>query len=179
MTFKEGVSRALAIIKLDGAAVDDTARDSSATGMAFLIAILAGVANAIGSLMLPGLIILPIMMVVGLLVSTLVLWIIAMIFGGRASFMELLRPIGHSMMLSWVTVIPIIGPFLSFFVGIWSIVMDVIIVREVFDFSTGKAVTVVLIPVVVALIVAFAMAAWVVSTFSTNPALLAQLTALQ
>ena len=57
--------------------------------------------------------------------------------------------------------------------------MDVIIVREVFDFSTGKAVTVVLIPVVVALIVAFAMAAWVVSTFSTNPALLAQLTALQ
>lgn len=176
MDFKEGLSRALEIIKLDGSAVDDVARDSSATGMAFLIVILAGVANAIGSMMLPSIIIMPIFMVLGLLFTTLVFWVIAMIFGGRAEFMELLRPLGHSQLLMWITVIPFIGPFLGIFAGIWMVVMDVVIVREVFDFSTGKAVAVVLIPVIIAGILAAAFAAFVFSTLmAMDPALLAQM----
>jgi len=195
MNFKEGVSRALAIIKLDGAAVDDTAHDSSATGMAFVIAILAGVAGVIGALLqqlisgtakgllaslaslVGGAILSAVMMVILLLVSTLVYWVLGLIFGGRAPFMELLRPLGYSAIIGWVMLIPFVGPFLAFFAAIWSIVVDVIIVREVFDFSTGKAAAVVLIPVITAGIIAVAIAAWIISAI--GPASMAQLTALQ
>lgn len=160
MNFKESLSNALDIVKLDPSAVHDVAGDAKATGWAFLIVILAGVANAIGSLMLPGIIFVPLFMVLGLLFGTLVFWVLALLFGGRAGFMELFRPLGHSLVLNWVTVIPFIGPFLGIFTGIWSIVMDVVIVREVFGFTTGRAALVVLIPVVIALIAGLLFAAW-------------------
>src|SRR3989344_4485688 len=153
MNFKEGVSRALAIIKLDGAAVDDTAHDSSATGMAFVIAILAGVAGVIGALLQQ------------------------LISGTAKGLLASLASLVGGAIIGWVMLIPFVGPFLAFFAAIWSIVVDVIIVREVFDFSTGKAAAVVLIPVITAGIIAVAIAAWIISAI--GPASMAQLTALQ
>src|SRR3989344_308195 len=161
MEFKEGLTNALGVVKLDGGAVDDVAHDSSATSVAFLIAMLAGVAGVIGALLqqvilgessaielvvsfVGGAILSAVMLVMLLLVSTLVYWVLGMIFGGRASFMELLRPFGYSAILGWVVLIPFVGPFLAFFAMIWSLVVDVVIVREVFNFSTGKAVLLVL-----------------------------------
>ncbi len=160
MNFKESLSNALDIIKLDSSAVHDVAKDKQATGWAFLIVVLAGVASAIGALNPVGVISFPIFMILALLLWALVLWVLAMIFGGKAGFMELFRPLGHRTLLVWVTVIPFIGPILGFFAGIWSLVMDVVIVREVFGFTTGRAVIVVLIPVVIGVILSILFMVW-------------------
>lgn len=65
------------------------------------------------------------------------------VFGGTASFSELLRTIGFSDspgVLLIFSFIPVFGGLLSFGVWIWGLVAMVVAVRHALDFSTGNAV---------------------------------------
>lgn len=65
------------------------------------------------------------------------------IFGGTASFSELLRTIGFSNTPSVLLIfsfLPFVGGLLSFAVSLWGLVAMVIAVRQALDFSTGKAI---------------------------------------
>jgi hypothetical protein len=65
------------------------------------------------------------------------------VFGGSASFGELLRTIGFSDspgVLLIFSFIPILGGLISFAVWIWGLIAMVVAVRQALDFSTGKAV---------------------------------------
>ena len=77
------------------------------------------------------------------------------VFGGKASFGELLRTIGFANspgVLLIFSFIPILGGLLSFAVWIWNLVAMVTAVRQALDFSTGKAVLTCIVGWIVALV---------------------------
>lgn len=148
MDFGKWVKDAIEIIKLDEDAIRRAASDDLATLPALLFIAIGGLASAVGSLNpigIVGIILVPAMMAVwvGLL------WIIAKMLGGTGEYLPQLRPIGLASAVNWITVIPILGPLLAVATSLWHLVVTVVTVKAVHNFSTGKAVAVVIIPLAV------------------------------
>jgi hypothetical protein len=153
---------------LDVSLYEEVEADERATTQAFIAVMLssicAGIGTAIwGALMGYG----PGRIGTGLvegLVSTLVFWFIwsfvtyfigTKVFGGRASFGELLRTIGFSNspgVLLIFSFIPILGGLISFAVWIWQLMSMVVAVREALDFTTGKAILTCFVGLIVAIV---------------------------
>lgn len=77
------------------------------------------------------------------------------VFGGTASYGELLRTIGFSNspgVLLIFSFIPVLGGLISLAVWIWGLAAMVVAVRQALDFSTGKAVLTCIVGWVVALV---------------------------
>jgi len=161
LTFGEHFKKSIEILKLNQGAIKETAGDDNAMSMALLFIVISGIAGAIGTLNPFGIIIYPIVMLIMYFVWTGILHVIALLFGGKASYMNLFKPVGLAAVLGWIAVIPFIGPFLSMLVSLWAIVVYVIIVKSVYDFSTGKAVAVVLIPLAIIFVLATVLAVFV------------------
>ena len=75
----------------------------------------------------------------------------------KADFNETFRTVGFAAspgVFNVLAIIPFIGPFISLVVAIWSLVIGVIAVREVLDYSnTGRAIIVCIIAFVACAIV--------------------------
>ena len=75
----------------------------------------------------------------------------------KADFNEAFRVIGFTAapgLLNILAIIPILGVLVSFLVWVWTLVIGVIAVREVLDYSnTGRAIIVCLIALVVMLLI--------------------------
>lgn len=93
--------------------------------------------------------------VIGFIVGTFILHLIARMLGGQNRFSKLLQAFGISS-LPGLLVAPILllrpqwGGGASAVSGIWGFVLGVIAVREVYKFSTGRAVAAMLLPALVA-----------------------------
>ncbi|MFH2021334.1 MAG: Yip1 family protein [archaeon] len=148
--FKEGIE----ILKLGAKTMEKVAKDEKATYYAIAFFAIAGLAQAIGTFNLFGLVTLPIMEVVFSFVGVGIIHLLAKLFGGKAKFMELYRTNGIGYIAMWIAVIPFIGSTLAGLIGLWYIVVSVVILKAVHKLSTGKAVMVVLIPLIVAAIIA-------------------------
>lgn len=77
------------------------------------------------------------------------------VFGGSASFGELLRTLGFSNspgVLLILSFIPILGGLISFAVWFWGLVAMVVAVRQALDFDTGKAILTCIVGWIVALV---------------------------
>lgn len=166
MGFVDYVKKGIDIVMLKGPVAASVAKDPKATGMGILIIILAGVAAAIGQLNLLGIILLPIMTIIGSFIGVGILHVVALIFGGKAAYMELYRAVATAYVVNWVAVIPMLGPMiLAPLAGLWSLVVSVVVIKNVYKLSTGKAVAVVLIPVVVIAILVMILATFLAATF--------------
>jgi len=165
MGFGDYVKRGIEIVKLDSSAVMHASRDANAFSMGLLVLLIAGIASAIGQLNLFGIIINPIGTIIGAFVWVGILHIFALLFGGRASYSELFRPLALAMVLNWITVIPLLGVFLGFLAGVWQIVVSVVAVENVYRLSRGKAIAVVLIPLAMLFILAFCFVFFVGTAF--------------
>jgi hypothetical protein len=133
----------IAAAKLDVSVYEEVEADSSATGQAALVVVLAAIASAIGSVNQNA---------IGALVGALVGWaawaavtyfIGATLFKGTASWGELLRTLGFAQspgLLYVVGIIPILGAVAKLIIGIWVLVAGIIAIRQALDISTGKAV---------------------------------------
>jgi len=159
MTFGEYFKQGIELIKLNGDTAKKLAADEKAFLTAILFIVIGGLASAIGSLNLGALVAGPIAIIVMYFIIVGVFHLLAKLFGGKGTYMGLFRAMGIASILGWVTVVPIIGPILSPLVLIWSIVMDVVIIKNVHELSTGKAVWVVIIPLVIIGIIMIALAA--------------------
>jgi hypothetical protein len=77
----------------------------------------------------------------------------------HADFNQAFRTIGFAAapgVFNVAAIIPFLGPLISFLIGIWSLVIGVVAVREVLDYSsTGRAIIVSIIAVVACWIVLF------------------------
>ena len=65
------------------------------------------------------------------------------LFGGTATWGELLRTIGFAQspgVLYVLGIIPLLGGLVRFGVGIWILVAGIIAIRQALDFGTGKAI---------------------------------------
>jgi len=139
---------------LDTSVYEEVEADRTATTQALLVVILASISQGIGTALSnwrSG----PTRAGVGFfegLFQALLLWAIwsfvtyfvgTRLFGGRATYGELLRTIGFANspnLLGIFTFIPILGGILSFALWIWALAAMIIAVRQALDFSTGKAI---------------------------------------
>lgn len=160
--------RMLRAAKLDITLYEEVEADETATNQAILVVVLSSVCSGIGTAISealsghgPGGIGLGL---VGGLFSALIAWLIwsfityiigTKVFGGVASFNELLRTIGFSNspgVLSILSFIPILGGLISFAVWIWGLAAMIIAVRQALDFTTGRAILTCVIGWIVAIV---------------------------
>jgi hypothetical protein len=170
MGFGESIKNALSIVTLKGDVMQKVSA-SDVVGYAFLILVIAGLAGAVGQTLM-GLILGtlelvsflafitgPIFAVIGTFIGVGILHIIALIFGGQAKYMDLFKPMAFAQVVGWVAVIPFIGTAISSILGIWLIVVNIVIIKNVHKLSTGKSVLVVLLPVIIILALVLALGA--------------------
>jgi hypothetical protein len=140
--------------------------DPTAIGQAVTVIVIAGVASLIGNVFRIG-----IMGGIMTLILTLVgyaLWTFLIVLIGtkvmpepttKADFNEGFRVIGFTAspgVFNVLAIIPFLGPLISFVISIWMLVIAVIAVREVLDYSnTGRAIIVCLVAWVIYMVVTF------------------------
>jgi hypothetical protein len=137
---------------------------SEALRVVALVSLLAGIGSGLTTLFIgkPGAFIGTLIVgVVGALIAWAV-WSYATylvgtkLFGGSATYGELLRTVGYAYTPNALGVfgfIPVLGGLLAFAGAIWALVAGVIAVRQALDFDTGKAIATVLVALIPAVIV--------------------------
>lgn len=160
--------RMIRAAKLDASLYEEVEADETATTQALTVVLLSSICSGIGSAIGgalsgqgPGGIGLGL---IGGLFSALIAWLIwsfityligTKVFGGTASFNELLRTLGFSNspgVLLILSFIPILGGLLSFGVWIWRLAAMVTAVKQALDFTTGKAVLTCIVGWIVAIV---------------------------
>ena len=138
--------RMMGAATLDVATYEEVEADTTATGQAAVVVVITAVASAIGAAGEggPG--------VIGMLLGTLLGWALwsgityligTKLFGGTATWGELLRTIGFAQspgVLLVLAIIPVFGGVVRFAVSIWLLIAGIIAIRQALDVSTGKAV---------------------------------------
>ena len=150
--------RMIGAMKADVKTFEEVEKDPNALGQAVTVIVIAAVASLIGSLRIG------LGAAVGALLAGLIgyaVWTVLVVLIGtkimpepatRADFGEAFRVIGFAAspgVFSVLTIIPILGYLISFVVSIWMLVVMVVAVRSVLDYtSTARAVVVCLIGLV-------------------------------
>jgi hypothetical protein len=156
--------RMIGAMKADVKTFEEIEADPNAMTQAITVIVIAGVAALIGNFFRSGLVGGIIALVASLggyaLFSLLVFLIGTKLMPEpttKADFSETFRTIGFAAspgVFNILAIIPLLGPLIGFAVGIWSLVIAVIAVRAVLDYSnTGRAIIVCLIAGVICWIV--------------------------
>jgi hypothetical protein len=152
-SFKENIKNSFGILLFKEKPLIEISNSEKATAYGFLTIALAGIAMAISHLDLPGLIFLPINLIVGLFVEYPIFHLIAkFILGGKATGTQYFRSLSNAFIIYWFTFIPIVGMFLQFIAGAWFIAINIFILHKVHKLSKPKAIILGLLPVILSLI---------------------------
>jgi hypothetical protein len=151
-------------MKADVKTFQEIEADPTAIGQAVTVIVIAGVASLIGNVFRSGVFIGMMMLVMSLL--SYALWSLLVVLIGtklmpepttKADFNEAFRVVGFTAspgVFNILAIVPFLGPLISLVISLWMIVIGVIAVREVLDYSnTGRAIIVCLIAMVVVWIV--------------------------
>jgi len=144
---------------LDVATYEEVEADSTATSQAAIVVAIAAIASAIGAAGRggPG--------IIGGLIGGLLSWVIwagltyligDKVFGGTATWGELLRTLGFAQsprVLLVFGIIPVFGWLVWVAVAVWVLIAGIIAIRQALDFSTQKALLTALIGWVVVVVV--------------------------
>jgi hypothetical protein len=155
--------RMIGAMSANVATFEEIEKDPSAIGQAVTVIVIAGVASLVGNIFRSGL--------SGALLALLVtligyaVWTVIVVVVGtklmpepstKADFAEGFRVIGFSAspgVLNVLAIIPFLGPVISFVIWIWMLVVMVVAIRCVLDYtSTGRAIVVCLIGFIVYLV---------------------------
>jgi hypothetical protein len=176
--------RMIGAMKADVKTFEEIEADPNAMTQAITVIVIAAVAALIGNFFRSG-IIGGIAGLVGSLVGYALFSFLVFLIGTKlmpepatkADFNEAFRTIGFAAapgVFNVLAIIPFIGPLISFVVGIWSLVIGVIAVRSVLDYSnTGRAIIVCLIAgvicwIVVAILILPLIAAMAITSAATT-----------
>jgi len=156
--------RMVGAMKGDVKTFQEIEADTNAMGQAITVIVIAGVAALIGNLFRAGVIYGVMNLVITLLATAL--WALVVVLVGtklmpepttKADFSEAFRVIGFTAapgVFNVLAIVPVLGRVISFAIAIWTLVIAVIAVREVLDYSnTGRAIIVCLIAAVIIWIV--------------------------
>ena len=158
--------RMIGAMQADVKTFEEIEADPNAMSQAVTVIVIAGVAALIGNFFRGGLVSGVIGLVASLcgyaLFSVLVVLIGTKVMPEpttKADFSEAFRTIAFAAspgVFSVLAIIPFLGPLISLLIGLWSLVISVIAVRAVLDYSnTGRAIIVCLIAAVACMIVYF------------------------
>jgi hypothetical protein len=158
--------RMVGAMRADVKTFQEIEADPTAIGQAVTVIVIAGVASLVGNVFRHGVFIGMMSLVVSLV--TYALWSLLVVLIGtklmpepttKADFNEGFRVIGFTAapgVFNVLAIVPFIGPLISLVIALWMIVIGVIAVREVLDYSnTGRAIIVCLIAMVLVWIVTF------------------------
>jgi hypothetical protein len=144
---------------LDVATYEEVEADNAATGQAAVVVTLAAIASAIGAAGHEG------VNIIGTLIGALLSWVIwagltyvigDKVFGGTATWGELLRTLGFAQaprVLLVLGIIPVFGVLVWVAVAVWVLIAGIIAIRQALDFSTQKALLTALIGWVIVMVV--------------------------
>ncbi|MEW6680926.1 MAG: Yip1 family protein [bacterium] len=138
---KDILKKALGIIKLDQGVIKEVAEDKEAFLPALGIVAIGGLLAGIGSIFtgfFAGIIIVPIISIIGSFIGTGIIFAIAYRLGGRGSYLSLYKALGYASILGWLNIIPFIGWIPS----LWMLVVMVIALQVILGVSRGRAITV-------------------------------------
>ena len=159
-------ARMVGAIQADVATFEEIERDPSALGQAITVIVIVGLASLIGNIFRSGIA----AGIGGLIISLIAtaLWAVLVVVigtklmpepGTKADFQEAFRVIAFAAspgVLNVLAIIPFLGVLISFVISIWTLVVMVVAVRTVLDYtSTARAIVVCLIGFVIYWIVAF------------------------
>jgi hypothetical protein len=152
--------RMIGAMRGDVKTFEEIEADPSAIGQAVTVIIIGGVAALIGNVFRHG-----IGGGIAALIMTLIayaIWSFLIVIIGtkvmpepttKADFQEAFRVIGFTAspgIFNVLAIIPFLGPLISFVISLWMLVIGVIAVRQVLDYSnTGRAIIVCLIALIV------------------------------
>ena len=160
-------------MKADVRTFEEIEADQTAAPQAIAVIVIAGLASLIGNVFRMGIIGGFMMLIVSL--CGYALWALIVVLIGtkvmpepttKADFNEGFRVMGFTAapgVFNILAIIPFLGPVISFVIWIWMIVVGVVAVREVLDYSnTGRAIIVCLIAGVIC---------WIISVMILTPLL--------
>jgi len=142
--------RMIGAMQADVKTLAEIEADPNAMGQAVTVIVIAGIASLVGNIFGGGVI----AGIVGLIASIVAYALFSLfvfLIGVKLmpDFNETFRVVGFAAspgVFNVLAIIPFLGPLVSLLVGIWSLVIGVIAVREVLDYSnTGRAIIVALI----------------------------------
>jgi hypothetical protein len=158
--------RMVGVMKADVRTFQEIEADSTAMGQAITVIVIAGIAALIGNIFRSG----AGGGIMALIVSLIgyAIWSLLVVLIGtkvmpepatKADFNEAFRVIGFTAapgVFNVLAIIPFLGPLISFLVWIWTLVIGVIAVREVLDYSnTGRAIIVCVVAMIVWMCILF------------------------
>lgn len=162
------IERLTRVLKLDSAVFKEIAEDESATGTAVGVSALAAAIGGISSdtNLIAGIIVGAISGVIGLFIWTGLVFVTGKLFGGKAPYIKLVRPIGYASAPFALSIIPFLG-----LIGlVYSLVIQIRAVREVNEVGDGSAVATVLLPFgiifIIAVLLAIAIGFAIMSAFN-------------
>jgi hypothetical protein len=165
MDLKASVLKGLEIVKLNGSAAREAARDEEAFVPGILIVAIGGLASGLSSLFwmggARGLIFGPIAAVIGSFIGVAVVYGVAYLLGGRGGYLELYRAVALGYVIGWLQIIPIVGGIAM----LWMLPMLVIILENAWNMERGKAIAVVAIIVGIGLLLMILMGAFLMAMF--------------
>ena len=160
-------------MKADVRTFEEIEADQTALPQAVAVIVIAGIASLIGNVFRVGIIGGFMFLIVNLIAYAL--WALVVVLIGtkvmpepatKADFNEGFRVMGFTAapgVFNVLAIIPFLGPLISFVIWIWMIVVGVVAVRQVLDYSnTGRAIIVCLIAGVIC---------WIVSVMILTPLL--------
>jgi hypothetical protein len=152
--------RMVGVMKADVKTFQEIEADPTAIGQAVTVIVIAGIASLFGNVFRSGVFLGMMMLIISL--CTYALWSLLVVLIGtklmpepttKADFNEAFRVIGFTAapgVFNVLAIIPFLGPLISLAISLWMLVIGVIAVREVLDYSnTGRAIIVCLIAMVV------------------------------
>lgn len=156
MSFMDYLKKAWEIIKLNKEVIAEMAADEKALGPAIGVVAISGVCLAIGTWNALGLIVLPIVRLIGFFIFFGIAHFVATSFlGGKGDFKKLMAPVGLAAMVTWVAILPLppLAIFLAVVAGLWMLVPSVLAMEHVYGLDRGKAVIALAVPLVLGVIV--------------------------
>ena len=163
------LDRMMGAAKLDAATYENIEHDENATTQALIVVALVALASGIGSVREEG---------VGGLIGGIIFGILGwLIFSGvayvvgtkllagshtEATFGQLLRTLGFAQtpnLLAIFGVLGTLGAIIVFVGAVWTIVTQVVAIRQALDTSTGRAIGVAIVSIILLFIAAFILAA--------------------
>jgi hypothetical protein len=149
------VERVIGALRLDSATFDEIEHDPGALGQAAAVVVAGGVAAAIGSAGEGGggAIGALIGSLLGWVVSVGFIWLVGVVFMEHTSdYPELLRTLGFAsapQLLLVLRGIPLLGALIGLAAFLWGLAAWVVAVRQALDVSTGRAVWVCVLAIIV------------------------------
>ncbi|GLC23660.1 hypothetical protein rosag_01730 [Roseisolibacter agri] len=158
------VDRMRGAAMFDVATYEEVEADTSATGQAAVVVVLAAIAAAIGNAFRggPG--------ILGGLVSSLIGWAVwsgityivgTRVFKGTATWGELLRTLGFAQapgVLMVAAIVPVLGVLVKIVIWLWMLGTGIVAIRQALDFDTGKAVMTALVGWLASIVVFWVLA---------------------